>query len=62
MFEFYQIRHTGQSEVELLVPDIDREYVLSAFMLHPEDGLAVIDQPLLVNKQNVYKHRTCNYQ
>ena len=42
-------RYTGQTELSVEVPDTDANFAIGAFVIHPEEGLAIIDRPQQVS-------------
>ena len=42
-------RYTGQTEFTFEVPDTDCPFAVAGFVLHPTEGLAVINEPIEVS-------------
>ena len=53
MCNYLAQRHTGQSEVMVNVPNINTEFMVSAIVMHPEDGLAVVNTPIKVSSKSM---------
>lgn len=41
-------RYYGQAEISVTVPNINTEFMIGGYIIHPEQGLAIVNFPIRV--------------